>query len=257
MKSLNQALAVWKALFIRESLIRLSAKKGAWVWLLLEPVLQVGLLMFLFGFIYHRELVGIDGAMFVMIGLLSFMLPRRTIFKGMSCIKAAKPLFFFREIRPIDMLLVSFFVEALIVIFASIFLVFCAGLIGYSVIPGDLSIVLLGYVGLWLFGIGLGLIVAISANFFSYTQQIVGFVFRPIYLLSGVIFPIWKIPEPYREWLMLNPIAHGLETIRHGFYPHVYISPKVHISYLYETSIVLVLFGLFLYSKFENHLVKQ
>jgi capsular polysaccharide transport system permease protein len=41
-------LSVWRALFLREAMHRLFYRRGAWVWLMLEPVLQMVFLAFLF-----------------------------------------------------------------------------------------------------------------------------------------------------------------------------------------------------------------
>jgi capsular polysaccharide transport system permease protein len=37
--------SVWKALFLRESLTRLTAGRAAWLWLLIEPISHVVILV--------------------------------------------------------------------------------------------------------------------------------------------------------------------------------------------------------------------
>ena len=38
-------LAGWKALFLREAVNRLARERGAWFWLLVEPVIHVASLL--------------------------------------------------------------------------------------------------------------------------------------------------------------------------------------------------------------------
>lgn len=40
----------------------------------------------------------------------------------------------------------------------------------------------------------------------------------PLYLISGVIMPVSFVPMPYRDWLLWNPLVHGLELVRLGFF---------------------------------------
>jgi capsular polysaccharide transport system permease protein len=41
---------------------------------------------------------------------------------------------------------------------------------------------------------------------------------RPLYFVSGVFFSIEVVPEPYRSWLLLNPLLHANELMRAGFF---------------------------------------
>src|SRR3546814_5019966 len=74
----------------------------------------------------------------------------------------------------------------------------------------------------------------------------------PLYFISGVMFPLASIPEPYREWLLLNPIAHGLEEARSGFAPYYHAAPGVSISYIYEFAFISIFIGLLLHRRFRS-----
>ncbi len=80
---------------------------------------------------------------------------------------------------------------------------------------------------------------------------------RPLYIFSGVIFPIKAIPPPYRDWLMLNPLAHGLEVARLGFAPYYQAVPAVSIQYVYTSALVVLLLGLALQVGFSKRMVMQ
>jgi capsular polysaccharide transport system permease protein len=41
------------------------------------------------------------------------------------------------------------------------------------------------------------------------------------------------MPQPYRDMLMFNPIAHGLELVRAAFFPYYHAVPGISSAYLY------------------------
>ena len=69
---------VWKALFLREAVARLSAGRAAWVWILAEPIVQLVFLNVLFGFVLQRVISGIEGGLFITTGILGFILAKNT-----------------------------------------------------------------------------------------------------------------------------------------------------------------------------------
>jgi capsular polysaccharide transport system permease protein len=87
--------------------------------------------------------------------------------------------------------------------------------------------------------------------------RLIDFVMTPLYLISGVILPLSSVPQPYRDWLMLNPVAHGLEAVRLGFSPYYHAVPGLSISYLYGFSLVSIFLGLALHRRFAIRLVTQ
>ncbi len=48
--------------------------------------------------------------------------------------------------------------------------------------------------------------------------RLVPILTRPLYFVSGVFFSIEVVPEPYRSWLLLNPLLHANELMRAGFF---------------------------------------
>ena len=84
-----------------------------------------------------------------------------------------------------------------------------------------------------------------------------GMVFRPLYFLSGVMYPASAIPPAYQSWLLLNPIVHGIETVRTGFFPQYYTIPGVSMGYLLGFAMFTVCLGLALHVRFATRLVAQ
>ncbi len=53
-------LSVWRAIFLREALDRLFDMRAAWLWLLMEPVLHISFVTFIWTVVRLRTIGGID-----------------------------------------------------------------------------------------------------------------------------------------------------------------------------------------------------
>jgi capsular polysaccharide transport system permease protein len=250
-------LSVWKALFLREALIRLFAGRAVWFWLLAEPMFHATYLMFIYTVVRVRTVGGIDIAIWIMVGLLAFFMFRRTGTQVMNAIAANRALFAYRQVKPVDTLLVRGGLEGFLMTIIASSLFAGAILLGYSVIPADPLAVLEAFFGLWLLGMGFGLVASMAGELVPELGRLIKLAMMPLYLISGVIFPISAVPQPYRDWLLLNPVAHGLEAARLGFALYYHAIPELSIGYLYGFAIVMILFGLTLHNRFATRVVSK
>lgn len=255
--SLAVTLSVWKALFLRESLSRLFAARGAWFWLFAEPVFHVAYLMVLFTVARVRTVGGIDTGVWIMVGLLAFFMFRRTGMQVMNAISANRALFAYRQVKPADTVLVRGGLEGFLMTIMVCILLAGAALLGFDVVPDDPLKVLEAFFGLWLVGMGFGLITSVAAELAPQLSRSVNLMMMPLYLLSGVMFPLSVVPPPYRDWLLLNPVAHGLEAARLGFAPFYHAVPGLSMGYLYGFALVSVFLGLALHRRFGLRLATQ
>lgn len=254
---LIQTVFVWKALFLRESLDRLFGSRFSWFWLFAEPITHIAFFSFIFTIFRIRHIGGIDVLIWLMIGMVAFFTFRRTSMQAMNALDSNQALFYYRQVHPVDAVLVSAALEGFLMSIEIVLLVLGIAMLGFSLKPTNLITILLALGGLWLLGVGLGLIFSVAKGLTREFSWVVKFIMRPLYFISGVIIPISNIPNPYREWLMLNPIAHGIEAARLGFAPYYHSAPEVSMSYLWLSSLVLVTLGLALHRNYSKKLVMQ
>ena len=255
--SLNIMLSVWKALFLREALGRLFSARAAWFWQLANPVFHVAYLLFIFTMGRIHSVGGFDTALWIVAGLQAFFMFDRTATQVGHAISANQALFAYRQVKPVDTTLVRALLEGLLVLVVTVILLVGLAMFGHPVLPADPLAVIEAFFGLWLLGIGLGLITSVAAHLIPELDRIVNLIMMPMYLISGVMFPLSAIPSPYREWLLLNPVSHGLEAARLGFAPYYHAVPELSIAYLYACAVVMIFVGLALHRRFAQRLLTQ
>lgn len=255
--SLSVTFSVWRAIFLREALDRLFGERAAWFWLLIEPVTQIAFLAFLWGTLHARTIGGVDLVVWLIAGMLAFFLFRRTAIQVMYSADCNKPLFVYRQVKPFDAALVRGGLEAFLMSLVSALILSGAYLLGHDVVPNDPMLVLGAVAGLWLFGMGYGLVTSVFMELIPELEHIFKIVMLPLYLISGVIMPISSVPLPYRDYLMLNPIAHGVEAVRLGFGPQYQVVPGVSLGYLHGLAVISIFLGLLLYRRYALKLVMR
>jgi len=249
--------AVWKALFLREAVARLFAGRAAWAWILVEPVVHLLYLYLLFGFVLQRLISGIDGGMFITTGVVGFLMVQNTAMKSKEAITANMGLFTYRQVFPIDTVLVRAALEAMLLLVSALFLLTGLGLFGSGIVPHDVLSVMVALSALWLSGLGLGLMMSVANELIPEVGKVTDLLFRPLYFLSGIMYPVSAIPPAYRDWLLVNPFVHGIETLRTGFFPQYHAVDGVSLSYLLGFALVTLCLGLALHVRFGSRLVAQ
>jgi capsular polysaccharide transport system permease protein len=251
------SFAVWRAIFLREALDRLFDMRFAWFWLLAEPVLHMGFLAFIFSVIRMRTVGNADIVVWIITGMLAFFLFRRTAVQVTHAVDSNRPLFTYRQVKPFDPAIARAVLEAFLMAIISLFILVVVSLLGHETFPSDVLLVIQAGFGLWLFGLGYGLIASVLIELVSEMEHVLKILMMPLYMISGVILPMVNIPLPYRDILMVNPVAHGLELVRMGFFPHYHVVPGLSMGYLYFWGIASVFLGLVMYRRFAIQLVMR
>lgn len=255
--SLQVTRSVWKALLLRESLTRLFSSRGAWFWLLAEPIFHVAFMMVIFSVVKIRHIGGFETAAWVMTGLLSFLAFRRTAQQAMNAVNVNKALFTYRQVKPIDTVVTRAILEGVLVAVVSGTLILTSAFFGLDTIPDDPLSVLSVFVAMWILGLGFSLVASVAIELVPEVGRLLAFVMTPLYFASGVIFPVASVPPPYRDWLMLNPLLHGVEFARKSYAEHYHAVPDASLSYIYWFALVLLFLGLALHRRHARTLVTK
>jgi capsular polysaccharide transport system permease protein len=253
--SLSITFAVWRALFLREALDRLFDMRAAWLWLLMEPVMHIAFITVVFSAIRVLVIGGIETPIWIIVGMLAFFLFRRTAVQVMYAVESNQPMFAYRQVKPFDVAIVRAGLEAFLMVLISTVILVVAGFMGYEAFPPEPLQVALALLGMWLFGLGYGLVASVLIELVPETKHILTILMMPLYLLSGVIWSMKSVPQPYRDVLLINPLVHGLELVRQGFGSYYQTVPGVSMGYLYIWAGCSIFLGLALYRRFAVELV--
>lgn len=248
-------IAAWHALLLREAVARMFARRIALVWLLSEPVAHIGFMVLVFTALRTRVIAGMDVVFWLASGMLAFFLFRRTAAQGAAAIGANMALFTYRQVQPTDTILVRCVLEGFLMVMVAGIVIFALALLGVPMSIDAPLQVIASLAGLWLLALGWGLAVSVASELTPELANVIDMLMTPMMLVSGVIFPMAAVPYTWREWLLLNPVAHGIEGLRGGLSDYYHDAPELSLAFLFGSALVLVFLGLALQVRFRNRLL--
>jgi capsular polysaccharide transport system permease protein len=235
------------ALLLRELSSRFGKSRGGFLWVLVEPIAHLLMPILIFGFIRQRLMPGVEYPVFLVYGFLPFLLFKAICLQIVNGVNAAQGLLAYRQVLLIDV----FAAKALahFVLQAIVFFVVLTGLamFGYDVLPPR-PVELAGVLALTgTLAFGLGLLFAAIASLIPDARPVIHVMFMPLYLASGILFPVTRFPDEWVRWMAFNPVLHLVELSRvmsvEGYVPMKYLSLGYPVALALTTTII----GLMLY----------
>lgn len=239
--------AVVLALFLRELKTRFGLYKQGYVWLLLEPMAHVLVLSLIFGYWRGGSLYAIDYPVFIVTGIVPFLMFKNVALRIMDSVDANKGLFVFRQIKPIDTFLTRTLMEAFLGLLVYAVLLLGMAWAGLGTPMRDPLTLMLIYALLALGGMGLGMIFSVVVLHLPEAKTIIRLIFLPLYFISGIIFPASMLPAEILPYLLWNPVLHAIEINRLAFFEQYHGLHQVSLGYAVLAALVCLYFGMALY----------
>lgn len=236
--------AVWAALYRRELKTRFGVYKLGYIWAIFEPVSHILILTFIFSFIAREGYQGLPFAAFFAAGIIPFFIFQKIILAATSAIMPNKGLFTYKQVKPIDTVIVRSFIEFITSIAALAFLIWLGEwFFGYNVLPARPLEACYVLTLLFLMGTGIGLICAVIGARWEEAAKLIPQILRPMYFISGIFMPLQSLPETLHKYLLWNPILHGIEQTRAAFFSG-YDPGNTSLLYLLVWASVSLIIGL-------------
>lgn len=244
------------AFFRREIKSRFGTFRTGYLWAFLEPVIAVVVMVFIFRGIRGRfdgTLYGEDAIFFFALGVLPYFMFSSALQRAVGAISSGRGLYGFRQVKPIDVVLVRVFLEFFIYgIVSGLFLVL-SWWFGYS-FTIDRPLLFLGTLAtiFWL-AFSIGLLFDVITSIYDKFRNVVGVVNRVLFITSGVFYSIDVLPEVIRQYVIWNPLLHAIDRIRESCmegYPGMGSS-----TYLIGFTIVSLFLSLAMYRRFLYRLM--
>ena len=230
--SLRQAFSIQRrvigALLLREIITRYGRHNIGALWLIVEPMmftLGVASLWYLAKLHASSDIPVIA---FAITGYSSVLVWRNS---ANRCSKAIEPnlsLMYHRNVKVIDIFISRVLLELVGATASLTVLTIFFASINAMKWPEDISLVLGGWLLLCWFALALGFLVgAISerSEAFERVWHVVTYLMFP---LSGAVFMVNWLPRAAQDAVLMLPMVHGVEMIRHGYFGnivHTYENP--------------------------------
>ncbi len=235
--------------------IKAEAKQTyiGYIWLLLDPLMFIAVYYVVFGLILGNKAP--DFIVFLLIGILSFQWFQSSISQGAASIFNAggliKQIKLNKLIFPASKIIHNFWQ------FSFVFLVYCVLIYSLSDIKMTIHLISVPFIIFTQLAIitGITTILAAYYPFFPDIKHVIQPILRAVLFISGVFFPVDKVPEDLKFYFFLNPMANLIEAYRNAMLSNQW-PDFIGLSKLLFIAILLILVGQYLIKRNDSIFAK-
>lgn len=213
-------IRVVSALIRREMRAQGGESRLGYLWALIEPGLHLMAYMLVFTYILKRHApLGNSTALFLLTGIVPYFLFSKMAAYVSGAVSGNRPLLMLPPVTLADVIVARVVLESTTYLFVG-FLMFLGLYLGgvAEAMPTEPMAVAEACALAICFGVAVGIINLVILSFFHNWMTIYGLFSFPLWFFSGIWFLPEQIPQPYRDYLLYNPIMHFLMLFRTGFY---------------------------------------
>lgn len=244
------------ALILREMSTTYGRSPGGYLWAILEPVMALTLLVFLFSLFLRSPSLGNSFALFYASGFLPFMAFNDTANKIATCVRYSKPLLEYPVVTYFD----SMLARLLLTLFSHLVIgiIICTAILVVQDTRAHLTpgAIVLSIVMVASLGFGVGTMNCFLMTAFPVWERFWTIFTRPLMLASGIFFTYHDMPQQVQAFIWYNPIIHVVGKMREGFYMGYwgdYISP----GYVFGLSLSLAVIGMVLLNRHNRKMMNE
>lgn len=210
------------ALILREARTRHGRSRIGYLWAVMEPAVQLGVLWFFYELIGRRSPVNASMAAFLLTGIFPFLAWRATAVRGSTAIQSNLPLMVHPQVQPFSIVVARVILELATNLVVWLFFIlilrafFGEPLSSWTDEPLHL---LTGFGALALLAFGFAMFNAGMARIVSFWPEIIRMTARVLFFTSGVFYTMESLPPRARDVILLNPLSHVIEWIRSAALP--------------------------------------
>lgn len=231
------------ALMMREMRTRFGELKFGYAWALIEPMVQIGILVSIFTMLGRHPQLGTSYETFFLNGFVPYSLYTQISSRAALAINANRALLTFPPVRNMDTVWSRIVLEIATGLISMIILMAIFSYFDIPVIPHDFLAYLGGFTSVIALGTGMGLLNAALEPIWNMWMMLYGWFTRFQYFFCGIFFVPDLMPPTFRYYVSLNPLSHSLIWIREGFYDG-YESSILHKGFPFVVAIALAIAGL-------------
>lgn len=223
--------------------------------LMLEPLVMIGAISMLFYIINRPPVYGSNMTLFLATGVFPVYLFLHTSQGIQEPLNTAHLGSYTREL-PLDSIIAHTILRGLAS--TTVALLFFWGLYlngERQALPRNLDAAVLSLLYLFVLGVGFGVINPVIGRLFPVWDSIWPALSRASVHFAGMYYVPFYLPPNVRFYIGINPLAHGIDWFRTGFYP-MFPAMILNFNYLYICLAVVLVTGLCLEKIFREKLQK-
>ncbi|MDO4247731.1 MAG: ABC transporter permease [Neisseria sp.] len=255
-ESLMIQMRVIGALLMREIITRYGRNNIGFLWLFIEPLMMTMFIVMMWKFARADQISSLNIVAFVLTGYPMAMMWRNASNRAIGAISGNMSLLYHRNVRVLDTIFARVLLEIAGATIAQIAIMAVLLAMRWIEWPADIFYMLLAWLLMALFALGLGLVICSIAFKFDAFGKLWGtfsFVMLP---LSGAFFFVSTLPQQAQEYVLWIPMVHGTEMFRQGYFGSSMLTME-NPWYLLLCDLVLLFIGLAMVAKFSKGVEPQ
>ena len=255
-ESLMIQMRVIGALLMREIITRYGRNNIGFLWLFIEPLMMTMFIVMMWKFARADQISSLNIVAFVLTGYPMAMMWRNASNRAIGAISGNMSLLYHRNVRVLDTIFARVLLEIAGATIAQIAIMAVLLAMRWIEWPADIFYMLLAWLLMALFALGLGLVICSIAFKFDAFGKLWGtfsFVMLP---LSGAFFFVSTLPQQAQEYVLWIPMVHGTEMFRQGYFGSSILTME-NPWYLLLCDLVLLFIGLAMVAKFSKGVEPQ
>lgn len=231
------------ALILREMRVRFGRSQLGYLWAVAEPLAYVAAFSAMFHFMDRHPPFGSSMPLFFAAGVLPFHMFRNLATQLAGAFNANQALMTYPIVQPIDTVISRAILEVATSLFIMLVVLGAFIVVGDAPLPANIMRIVEAVALLSMLGFGYGLMSAVIITRIDAWQNVTRLIMTPMLFLSGVFYSLDTLPPSVREIVAWNPVIHGVEMFRDGYYTN-YRSSDIEPFYLFICGLLLTFVAL-------------
>mgnify|MGYP000984111391 FL=1 len=244
------------ALLMREIITRYGRNNIGFLWLFVEPLLMTLIMVLMWKFFKVNNISTLNIVAFTITGYPMMMMWRNASNRAIGSISANMSLLYHRNVRVLDTIFARMLLEIAGATIAQIAIMSVLIAVRWIEMPADIFYMLLAWLLMAMFAIGLGLIICSVAFHFEPFGKVWGTISFVMMPLSGVFFFVHNLPQQLQHYVLMLPMVHGTEMFRTGYFGNS-VTTYGNPWFILLCNLVLLLLGLAMVTKFSKGVEPQ
>jgi capsular polysaccharide transport system permease protein len=211
-------LAVIRAILLRDIRTRAGRYYTGYLMILFLPLVHLLFVLEVYTLLGRLAPVGTDQVIYFGVSILPFVIFTYMSRRIVAGLLYNRQLLGFSRVQIFDILIATTFLESVnaIIVVIVLFSILFIYTNGFS--PRDFAGVLFAIAATIYLSFSMGVLNALIARVVPFWFMLWAFSAPVFWLGSGILFFPTAIPDPYGQWLALNPLLQCVEWIRYSYY---------------------------------------